>query len=340
MKAVLAALSLGAFTGLLGCADTRAPVTADRAVPNALAAPALETIPPNKDSDLRLFYRDGHIVTGKQALSKMSADSDLTLWLAGNQFFAMQEVIRTFQREYPASGNIAVITLPPGIILNAINKGGWRYQGTDFRMTPDVYASVNLDHLKALKRKGEMSQYMTYTRNKLELIVAKGNPKKIRGIEDLARSDVRVMLPNPVTEGIMKFYAKKVLVRRELWEQLSGGKECQSCQATPRVYFTSVHHREIPDALKLGTTDVGIVWASEAQHAREEGIEVEGIALPAQDSLVDEVAYVIGVLNNAKNASAGRGFLDFLKTEKAQEAYAKYGFIKATRDDLVLKAVP
>ena len=52
------------------------------------------------------------------------------------------------------------------------------------------------------------------------------------------------MLPNPITEGIMKFYVKKVLVQHGLWDQLSGSKECKSCQATPHTYFTSVHHRE------------------------------------------------------------------------------------------------
>jgi ABC-type molybdate transport system substrate-binding protein len=95
---------------------------------------------------------------------------------------------------------------------------------------PDVYASVNLGHLKELKSIELMQSYMIYMHNELQIMVAKGNPKDIRGIEDLGRSDVRTSLPNPINEGIMQFYARKVLERHGLWQALSGGKECASCQ--------------------------------------------------------------------------------------------------------------
>ena len=331
-------LSLGFFSA---CAETPTPATGKAVAPTPAAAPvsAFEPIPANKDNDLRLFYPDGRIVKGSEALEKMQHDASLTLWLAGNQFFAMEDVMRAFYEKNRGVGSVGIITLPPGIILNAINKGGWSYQGKDYPMTPDVYASVNLDHLKALKAKGKMDDYMTYIRNKLELVVAQGNPKHVKGISDLKRTDLRVMLPNPITEGIMKFYVKKVLVRHGLWDQLSGGKECKSCQATPQTYFTSVHHREIPDGLKANTVDVGIVWASEVQHAKDEGAPIEGIPLPPEDSLVKEAAYVIGPLNHAEHSAAATRYLNFLKTPQAQKAYTHHGFIKATKEDLALKPI-
>ena len=52
----------------------------------AAAAEALEPIPPKKDDDLRLFYPDGRIVKGAQAMERMNSDAKLVLWLAGNQF--------------------------------------------------------------------------------------------------------------------------------------------------------------------------------------------------------------------------------------------------------------
>lgn len=306
----------------------------------AAAAEALEPIPPKKDDDLRLFYPDGRIVKGAQAMERMNSDAKLVLWLAGNQFFAMEDVIHTFQKAHPKAGAVGLITLPPGIILNAILKGGWRYQDKDYAMQPDIYASVSLGHLQTLKAKGRMDRYMTYLRNRLEMVVAKGNPKNIKGIDDLVRPDVRVMLPNPITEGIMKFYIKKVLVQHGIWDKVSGGKECKSCQATPNTYFTSVHHREIPDALKAGTADVGVVFSSEVQHALKEGVPEEGIALPPQDSLVNEIAYATGALKNSRHPAAARLYLKFLTTAQAQKAYAKFGFIEASRKDLALKPIP
>ena len=311
----------------------------DRNAPQAVAQ-SLEPIPPNKDNDLRLFYADGRIVTGSAALQKMDSDAKLTLWLAGNQFFAMEDVIRSFQKEHVAAGNIGLITLPPGIILKAINAGGWTYEGKDYRLQPDVYASVQLGHLKALKAKGTMDKYLIYIHNALNLVVAKGNPKKIKSIDDLGRDDLKIMLPNPLTEGIMTFYAKKVLVNHKLWDKLSGGKECKSCDPTPNVHFTSVHHREIPDGLKAGTVDAGIVWATETQNALAEGHMMEAVPLPAADSLIDEVSYAIGVLTRARHKDAANRYLSFLQSDQGQNAYAKFGFIKASKADLQIREIP
>jgi len=328
-----ALLVAGLMGGLAHAEDAAVP-------PRAPAAQALETIPAKKDNDLRLFYADGRIVTGSAALQKMATDANLTLWLAGNQFFAMEEVIRVFQKDNPAAGNVGLITLPPGIILKAINAGGWSYEGKDYRMQPDIYASVELGHLKTLKARGRMSQFMVYTHNALDLIVLKGNPKGIRGIDDLGRDDLKIMLPNPIDEGIMTFYAKKVLVNHKLWDKLSGGKECKSCDPTPNVHFTSVHHREIPDGLKAGTVDAGIVWATETKNALEEGHAVEAVPLPAGDSLINEVSYAIGVLTDAGHKDAANRYLSFLKTDKGQDAYARFGFIKASKADLEIREIP
>ena len=306
----------------------------------APAAQSLEPIPANKDNDLRLFYVDGRIVTGTAAMQKMNTDANLVLWLAGNQFFAMADVIRAFQKQHPRIGNVGLITLPPGIILKAIDAGGWSYAGNNYRMQPDVYASVQLGHLKTLKGKGRMNQFMVYTHNALNLIVPKGNPKRIKGIDDLGRDDLKIMLPNPIDEGIMTFYAKKVLVNHKLWEKLSGGKECKSCDPTRNVHFTSVHHREIPDGLKAGTVDAGIVWATETKNALEEGHAVEAIPLPAEDSLINEVSYAIGVMTDAAHKEAASEYLSFLKSEQGQDAYAKFGFIKASKANLEVRDIP
>lgn len=325
------------LTSLLGCAS--APEQNSAPKPSTPVA-TLERIPPNKDNDLRLFYKDGRLLKGSPALEKMNTDANLTLWLAGNQFFAMEDVVRTFQKEHPEVGNVGLITLPPGIIVKAINAGGWIYDGKEYRMLPDIYASVDLGHLKQLKARGTMEQYMIYTHNALNLMVPKGNPKHIKGIDDLGRNDLKIMLPNPIDEGIMTFYAKKVLQNHKLWDKISGGKECKSCDPTPNVHFTSVHHREIPDGMKAGTVDVGIVWATETKNALEEGHAVETVALPPEDSLINEVSYAIGTLTGSTHRAAANKYLAFLQSDKGQDAYVKFGFVKAYKADLQIRPIP
>ena len=299
----------------------------------------LAVIPKGKDNDVKLYYADGKVEAGAAALGRMQRDAELILWLAGNQFFAMDDVVRAFQHRNPGV-DVGLITLPPGLILNAILGGGWMYEGNAYPGLPDVYASVNLGHLKKLKSAGLMDRYAVYMHNELEIMVAKGNPKGIRAIKDLVRPGVRTSMPNPVNEGIMQFYARKVLERHSIWNQISGGKECFSCQTTPQNWFTSVHHRETPDRIKAGTADAGIVWKTETQEAIRAGALVEAVLLPPEDSLRDEVAYAIGALTNSPRKAMAENYLEFLKSPESQQAYAKYGFVNATAEELRLRPIP
>jgi Bacterial extracellular solute-binding protein len=124
-------------------------------------AKSLAVIPPNKDTNLKFYRADGIIVNGAPALEHISSDANLVLWVAGNQFFAMDEVVGAFQKAHPGV-TVGLITLPPGLILSAILGGGWIYNGKEYRGTPDIYASVNLGHLRQLKTAGLMSNYEIY----------------------------------------------------------------------------------------------------------------------------------------------------------------------------------
>ena len=301
------------------------------------AQPGLVAIPAGHDSDLKFYAADGSTMTGTDALERMPG-AGLILWVAGNQFFAMDKVIGEFQRSEPGL-SVGLITLPPGLILSAILGGGWTYNGHEYRFTPDVYASVNLGHLKKLKAAGLMSQYETYMHNELQIMVAKANPGHVTGVDDLARADVRTSMPNPVNEGIMQFYARKVLERHGIWQKISGGKECAACQATDSNYFTAVHHRETPERIRDGKSDAGIVWKTEVLEAQRHGAEVDAVELPASDSLRDEVSYAIGALDNSKHKAVADLYLAFVASSGGQAAYAAFGFVNASPDELRSKPI-
>jgi len=296
-------------------------------------------VPQGKEADLKFYAAStGGLVFGRDALEGMRK-ADVVLWLAGNQFFAMDEVIGAFQKRHPTI-SVALITLPPGLLLQAIKADGWIYGDKEYRGKPDVYASVNLGHLKQLKAAGMMDQYMVYMHNELQIMVAAGNPKKITGVQDLVRADVRTSMPNPINEGIMQFYIRKVLERHGIWQTISGGKECVHCQTTSNNWFTTVHHRETPERILSNQSDAGMVWKTEVLAAERDGGLVEGIALPDQDSLRTEVSYVIGELNASTHHEASGAFLSFLRSPDCQNAYAKFGFVKASDNELQLKPIP
>lgn len=291
-----------------------------------------------KGHDHRTFYMGGKIDYGNIA---DSYTADLSMYLAGNQFMVMEDLIGAFQKHNPEIKKVFVETIPPGQILKGqILKQG-QIAGKKIAMNPDLFASVNVNHLNKLHSQKMMDQYMVYTHNKLALEVLEGNPKHIMGPKDLARDDVVVTLPNPLTEGIFKFYGSKMLKMLGIYEKVTANAKCKSCWAIKdKTWFTSRHHRETPLRLLAGTTDVGLVWTTEIIYQRQIGRKVEGVDIPAPFNMGDKVAYAIGALKNGRNPDNAARFLAFLGTDEAQDIYAKHGFIKATKEELKLKPLP
>ena len=292
-------------------------------------------IPDQRDSDLRMFGHGGEVIYGVRALEKMEMGDALVIWLAGNQFFAMENVVRAFQKQH-AELDVGVVTLPPGLLLSAIQAGGLAYDEKIFHRPPDVYGSVTPVHLRQTNRIGS---YVSYAHNRLELIVAAGNPRAVRDLHDLARSDLKVTLPNPINEGIMQVYAKPILIRLGLWGLLSSGQDCMDCDPTPRVHFTRVHHREIPERIRAGATDVGLVWHTEGIAAREQG-GIDAVSLPSDQSAVQDVTYVAGALENGSQRAAADAYVEFLISAEGQAAYGRFGFVPASASERHIEPLP
>lgn len=314
-------------------------ITVTAATSFAINAPAFAA----KDAaglghDYRTFHADGKIDYGNIG---DSYTAELTIYVAGNQFMVMEELMSDFQKKNSDIKTIYLETIPPGQILKGqILKQG-EIDGQKTAQNPDLFASVNLGHLKKLKAKGMMTDYMMYIHNKLELMVAEGNPKNIKGPEDLARDDIVQSHPNPLTEGIFKFYGSQMLKDLDIYEKVTGGSECKSCWAVDgKTWFTSRHHRETPLRIEKGEADVGIVWITEVEHAKAQGRPIDGVSIPAPYNMEHKVGYAIGILNTGRNPDNAARYLDYLSTDDAQNIYAKYGFIKGSAEDLKLKPIP
>ena len=95
-----------------------------------------------KNKDYRTIYQDGRVDYGKIG---DSYTADLVMYLAGNQFMVMEELIKDFQKRNPKIKTIYVETIPPGQILKGqILKQG-KINGENTAQNPDVFASVNRD---------------------------------------------------------------------------------------------------------------------------------------------------------------------------------------------------
>ncbi len=286
-------------------------------------------------NDYRTFHVSGEVEYGDIGDSYTAS---LVMYLAGNQFMVMEELIKDFQGKNKDIESIYVETIPPGQILKGQLLKQGKIEGRETSMTPDIFASVNINHLKKLNKKGLMDKHSIYVHNKLELMVAAGNPRNIKGPKDLARDDLVQSHPNPLTEGIFKFYGSAMLKDLGLHQQITADQKCKSCWAVKgKTWFTSRHHRETPDRIEKGEADVGIVWTTEVVHAKAQGRPLEGVAIPAPFNKQAKVNYAIGIMNKGRNVANGQRFLEYLATDEAQAIYQSYGFLRATPSELEIK---
>ena len=276
----------------------------------------LPVIPPNRVDDLH----------GLQIAEK----ADLVLFMAGNQFMAMKEIIAEFKTQYPEVKNIFYETLPPGLELKQILAKGAIFQKKPFNIYPDVYSSVNRAAMQLLEKEGHIGQngYHLYLHNRLTLMVPRGNPAQITSVGDLARGDVRISQPDPQNEDI----AYHIM---DMYRQ-AGGDELldrimEEKRAEGTTIFTIVHHRETPLRIAKKTVDVGPVWATEAVHAQLNDLAFDVIEPGASLDQRESIDYYICRSENAPHRQNAQYFLDFILSEKGQQIYKKYGFLSGAR---------
>jgi len=125
-----------------------------------------------------------------------------------------------------------------------------------------------------------------------------------------------------------------------IYKTVTAGKQCKACWAIDgRTWFTARHHRETPHRIEKGLADVGIVWTTEIKHAKAKGRMVDGVSIQAPYNMAHKVNYAIGSMKNGRNPDNAKFFLAYLRTREAQNIYAKYGFVRATREEMVLKPI-
>jgi molybdate transport system substrate-binding protein len=141
-------------------------------------------------------------------------------------------------------------------------------------------------------------------KNKLTIVTAPGNPKKITSLADLAKPGLKVDLAAPQVP--VGNYAAKVLGKQHL-------------DVKPVSQETNV--RAVLSKVELGEADAGIVYVTDAESAKG---KVATIAIPdAQNSIA---SYPATTLKTAKDPLAAADFVAFLSSAQGQQILRSYGF--------------
>ncbi len=139
-------------------------------------------------------------------------------------------------------------------------------------------------------------------RNQLAVVTEPGNPERVRGLADLARPGLRVVLAGPT-----------VPAGRAARAALDGaGVRVQPVSEEPDV-------RAVVQWVRLGEADAGIAYATDVAAARG---DVDGVPLPGASN-----AYPAGVLRAAAHPREAGEFLDLALSPEGQRVFAAHGFL-------------
>ena len=168
----------------------------------------------------------------------------------------------------------------------------------------DLFASADQTNMKKVTDPGNAGNPKVFAHNRLAILVAKGNPKKITGLKDLDKPGVTFVLC--ALEVPCGKYGQQAL-------QKAGVK------AQPKSLETNV--KAVVTKVTSGQVDAGIGYVTDAKAA---AAQADSVAITDQYNVLAE--YPMAVLKQSANQNLAYAFLDYILSSEAQAVLAKYGF--------------
>ncbi|MEA2644749.1 MAG: molybdate transport system substrate-binding protein, partial [Chloroflexota bacterium] len=173
----------------------------------------------------------------------------------------------------------------------------------------DVFASADTTNMDKLTADGFTSgTSQVFAHNKLEIVVAAGNPKRITGLADLAKPGV-IYVTEAATVPAGK-YALQIL-------------SSAGVKVSPKSLETDV--KSVVGKIELGEADAGIVYTTDVKAA---GSKVTGVAIP--DSVNVIATYPIVAVKGTKNSALASAFIAYVLSTDGQATLQSFGFLRAS----------
>lgn len=221
--------------------------------------------------------------TGQQ-----DSKESLTLYCAAGLRQPVEQIAAEYERDCHVP--IRIQYGGSNTLLSQIEAGG----------VGDLYLAAEETYADLARQKGLAKETLPVAVQRPVIAVRKGNPKKVAGIDDLMRDDLRVALASPDQAAVGKL-ARQLLQSAGSWDKLEK-------QVTRRGVFKPTV-TEIANDLKLGSVDAAIVWdVTVSQYP-----ELEAVSCPEMES--GKARTVVCVLASAKNPPSALRFARYLSAK-------------------------
>jgi sulfate transport system substrate-binding protein len=215
----------------------------------------------------------------------------------------------TFTQSYAASGDqsrAVASGLPADVV--------------EFSAQPDVTRLVQAGLVDSNWNKNKYKGIVTDSI--VVFVVRPGNPKHIKTWDDLIKTGVSVITPNPFQSGSAQWN-----LMAGYGAELAEGKKPAQAQAYLKKLLSHVavqdtSGRNATNTFAGGKGDVLLSYENEAINARDTGIKLS-IVIPPQTLLIENP---VAVIKTSKHLAQAQAFVKFLYTKKAQYDFGRLGY--------------
>ena len=172
----------------------------------------------------------------------------------------------------------------------------------------DIFASASPVNTQRLYAAGLVGKPVTFTTNRLALIVPKSNPAGIRSVYDLRTKSVKLVVANQAVP--VGGYTRTVLRKMGLASVLA------------KVVSQESDVKAVTGKVALGQADAGFVYITDARPVSD---QVTVIRIPAWAQ--PRVRYEIAVVTKSGNKAAAQAWIKGILSTKGQTALRNAGFL-------------
>jgi molybdate transport system substrate-binding protein len=172
----------------------------------------------------------------------------------------------------------------------------------------DIFASASPVNTQNLYRAGLVDEPVTFTSNRLALIVPKSNPAGINSIYDLQTKPVKLVVAAPAVP--VGGYTRTVLRKMGLTSVLS------------KVVSEESDVKAVTGKVALGQADAGFVYVTDARPVSD---QVTVVRIPAWAQ--PRVRYEIATVSKSPNKTAAQAWIRMLVGPKGQTGLKRAGFL-------------
>jgi molybdate transport system substrate-binding protein len=242
------------------------------------------------------------LVVGIALSARAETSKEVTVFAAASLRESFAELGKQFEARHPGTK----------VLFNLAGSQELRTQ-IENGAPADVFASADQKHMQALLAEKLAHGPKVFARNEPILVVPKGNPAKISGLEDLPKAQRIVVGVPEVPIGAYTLRILDAASKRY-------GQDFRT-RVTAHVVSREMNVRQALTKVRLGEADAAIVYRTDAATAKD---DVEVILIPPDLNVVAE--YPIAVLDRAKDPALARQFVEMVLSRAGREVLARFGF--------------